>query len=124
MFAQLASYHYLDFAQSAPFIYFSTTGKDYVWQVFAAFYTEATWTSYIYANPSDYANVLSQAKQRSLHNFNVNVSTSDQILTLSTCTRMYGNHSNQRFVVMAKKVPAGTAATNIVANPNFKKPNC
>ena len=124
MFAQLAAYHYLDFAQSSPFIYFSTTGKDYVWQVFAAFYTEATWTSYIYANPNDYADVLNQAKKRSLHNFNVNVSTSDQILTLSTCTRMYGNHSNQRFVVMAKKVPAGTAATNIVANPNFKKPNC
>ncbi len=124
MFAQLAAFHYLDVAQKTPFIYFSTTSKDYVWQVFAAFYTEATWTDYIYAYPSNFANVIKEAKARSLHNYNVSVTTSDKILTLSTCTRIYGNHNNQRFVVMAKLVPAGTASTTITANPNFKRPNC
>lgn len=126
MFAQLPSFSSLSFAKNNPFIYFSTTKEDYVWQVFAAFYTEATWTDYIYAYPgsSKMSNIISQAKSRSLHDYNVNVSNSDKILTLSTCTRVYGNHNNQRFVVMAKLVPAGTASTNITANVDFKRPKC
>ncbi len=113
MFAQLHSYVYLDVAQKSPFIYFSTANKDYVWQVFSAFYTPSTWTDYIYAEPG--SGVAKTAIKNSIHNFNVDVSSSDKILTLSTCTRMLGNHNNQRFVVMAKLVPAGTAATNITA---------
>ncbi len=113
MFAQLHAFHYLDVAQSTPFIYFSTTSKDYVWQVFSVFYPKATWTDYIYAEPK--SSVVKTALSSSLHDFNVSVSSSDKILTLSTCTRMLGNHNNQRFVVMAKLVPAGTAATNITS---------
>ncbi len=113
MFAQLHSYVYLDVAQKSPFIYFSTANKDYVWQVFSVFYTPSTWTDYIYAEPN--SGVVKTAIKNSIHDFNVNVSSSDKILTLSTCTRMLGNHNNQRFVVMAKLVPAGTAATNITA---------
>lgn len=124
MFGQLPSFHYLDFAQKTPFIYFSTTSKDYVWQVFAAFYTEATF-NYIDAYPgkNTFENVVKEAKARSLHNYNVSVSNGDKILTLSTCTRIWGNTSNQRFVVMAKLVPAGTSATTITAHTDYKRPN-
>jgi len=66
--------------------------------------------------------MISEALKRSIHNYNVNVSTSDQILTLSTCTRVYGQRSDQRFVVMAKKVKAGTPSTTITSHPNFKAP--
>ena len=123
MFGQLPSFHTLSFAQQNPFIYFSTTEKDYVWQIFAVFYTEESF-NYIEASPSKdyYKTMISEALKRSIHNYNVNVSTSDQILTLSTCTRVYGQRSDQRFVVMAKKVKAGTPSTTITSHPNFKAP--
>lgn len=123
MFGQLPSFHTLSFAQQNPFIYFSTTEKDYVWQIFAVFYTEESF-NYIEASPSKdyYKTMLSEALKRSIHNYNVNVTTSDDILTLSTCTRVYGQRSDQRFVVMAKRVKSGTASTTITSHPNFKVP--
>ena len=119
MFAQVMSYHYTDFAQENPFIYFSTTEKDYVFQVFAAFYTDLAF-EYNYANMSqeDFQEVIAEAKAKSQSNYNVPVTTEDHILTLSTCTRMYGNTENQRFVVMAKLVSEGTPSTTISTHSN------
>ena len=72
------------------------------------------------------ANVVSLAKEamsRSMHNFSVDVKSSDKILTLSTCTRAYGKRADQRFVVMARKVRKGEKLTvNATENVNFKKP--
>ena len=114
MFSLVMSYHYTDFAQQNPFIYFSTTEQDYVFQVFAAFYTDLSF-GYNFANMTQEQTqqVIAEAKAKSRQNYNVSVTSEDKILTLSTCTRMYGNTNNQRFVVMAKLVPAGTPSTTI-----------
>lgn len=106
MFSLVMSYHYTDFAQQNPFIYFSTTEQDYVFQVFAAFYTDLSF-GYNFANMTQEQTqqVIAEAKAKSRQNYNVSVTSEDKILTLSTCTRMYGNTNNQRFVVMAKLVP-------------------
>ena len=119
MFSLVNSYHHTSFAQDNPFIYFSTTEKDYVFQVFASFYTDLAFT-YNYANmPQDlFQETIAEAKAKSLTNYNVPVTTEDHILTLSTCTRFHGNTSNQRFVVMAKMVPEGTPSTTISAHSN------
>lgn len=106
MFDEVHKYADATFASNHPYIYFSTTEKDYKYQVFAAFYTNVSWTDYIYAYPNNtkFSNVLKTAKNSSVHNFGVNVSTSDKIITLSTCTRMMGNTNQYRFVVMGKLV--------------------
>lgn len=105
MFAQVPSYHYSWFYQRFPYIYFSTDKQEMTWQVFAAFYTDLSFI-YNYANPdtATYSNILSTALSKRLYNTGVSVSASDKILTLSTCTRILGNHENQRFVVMAKLI--------------------
>ena len=119
MFSLVMSYHYTDFAQQNPFIYFSTTEQDYVFQVFAAFYTDLSF-GYNFANMTQEQTqqVIAEAKAKSRQNYNVSVTSEDKILTLSTCTRMYGNTNNQRFVVMAKLVPAGTPSTTNSTHPN------
>lgn len=106
MFAQVHAFANADFAAKTPYIYFSTTQKDYKYQVFAAFYTHQNWTDYIYAYPdaSKFSNVIKTAKKESLHDYNVNVTTSDKIISLSTCTRMKGSTDQYRFVVMGKLV--------------------
>ena len=119
MFSLVMSYHYTDFAQQNPFIYFSTTEQDYVFQVFAAFYTDLSF-GYNFANMTQEQTqqVIAEAKAKSRQNYNVSVTSEDKIITLSTCTRMYGNTNNQRFVVMAKLVPAGTPSTTISTHTN------
>ena len=67
---------------------------------FACFYSEGT-DCYINAE-GNISSVISGAQSRSRHIFNVDVNSSDKLLTLSTCTRFYGNTDNQRFVVMAR----------------------
>ena len=106
MFDEVHKYADATFAKNHPYIYFSTTSKDYKYQVFAAFYTHVNWTDYLYTYPNAtrMQNIISTAKNSSLHNFGVNVSTSDKIISLSTCTRMKGNTNQYRFVVMAKLV--------------------
>ena len=122
MFAQLTAYQYLDFAKQHPYIYYSTEAEEMVWQVFATFYTDINFI-YNYAYPPSTANfqsIINGAKARSRNNFDVSVSTSDRILTLSTCTRAYGKSANQRFVVMAKLMPKGAALNpvTVTTNPN------
>lgn len=65
MFSLVMSYHYTDFAQQNPFIYFSTTEQDYVFQVFAAFYTDLSF-GYNFANMTQEQTqqVIAEARQR------------------------------------------------------------
>lgn len=121
MFAQLTAYHYLNFAKAYPYMWFSTESAEMTWVVFAAFYTDVSF-NYIDPNPTDtaFASVISGAKARSRHNFDVEVSTSDKIITLSTCTRAYGSSDKQRFVVMARLLRSGETlkAIDVTTNPN------
>ena len=121
MFAQLAGYHYLNFAKANPYLWFSTDSAEMTWVVFAAFYTDISF-NYIDPNPTDadFAQVIAGAKARSRHNFDVEVSTSDKIITMSTCTRAYGSSDKQRFVVMARLLREGETLKpiTVTSNPN------
>jgi len=122
MFAQLTGYHHLWAAQANPYIYYSTEDEDMVFKIFACFYTDL---SFNYISTAGGQNIIDEAKRRSRHKFNVDVDSSDKILTLSTCTRAYGQTSNQRFVVMARLLRPGesVAPYTITANPGHKQPN-
>lgn len=129
-FSQL--FHYakdIDFVRNNPYVYFSTTEDDLVWQVFAVFYTNINF-NYIQDNPSDeeFENIVSEAKARSEYIIDVPVTTDDKILTLSTCSGLYveGDHDNYRMVVMAKLLPGNEISTNkltmeVEPNPSPKK---
>lgn len=127
MFAQLAGYHHLDFAKEHTHIYFNSKDRDMVWVVFAAFYTDINF-NYIDPNPTnaDFKKIIDGAKERSEHIFNVDVNTSDKILTLSTCTRRFKNLGDkQRFVVMARLLRADESSNDKISvktNPNPKLP--
>ena len=126
MFGQLTSFHHLSFAQATPYIQYSTPESDMIYVVFAAFYTDLNFR-YIYENPDEeyLAYMISEARERSLHDYAVEVDSTDKLLTLSTCTRAYGKREDQRFVVMARQLRAGedaSVAPAITANTDFKAP--
>ncbi len=112
LFSQLFNFKNPDFAEQTPYIYFSTADHDYVWEVFAVFYNDskidggkALW--YIEPEPgTNYQTLIDTVRERSLYNYDVDVTTDDKILTLSTCTVGYGlgNRERYRFVIVAKLV--------------------
>ena len=58
-------------------------------------------SSFLYlASPG--RNIITEARDRSEYDYDVTVSGTDKILTLSTCSYKYGRRKDVRFVVMAK----------------------
>lgn len=79
----------------------STETENSLWQVFSVYHIPTT-SDYLQTDFSDdtsYQNFLNMIKNRSSHNFNTNVTYTDNILTLSTC---YNN--SDRMVVHAKLI--------------------
>ena len=123
LFSQLFNFKDPSFAEKTPYIYLSLPEEDTVWEVFAVFYNDAKATnktfspwfaknggSLWYIEPSpvkdQYQTMLDTVRERSIYDYEVEVTTDDQILTLSTCTVAYGLNarSNYRFVIVAKLV--------------------
>lgn len=126
-FSQLKKYLDKGFATENQFIYYSTPESGMVWQIFAVFYTNK-YQNYNNPNPepAELQNLITDVRKRSLHNFDVPVSSSDKILTLSTCTYVYDKDypNDFRYVVMAKLLPDGAALTpaKVETNPSPKAP--
>ncbi|MBQ7874793.1 MAG: class B sortase [Oscillospiraceae bacterium] len=123
LFSQLFNFKDPSFAEKTPYIYLTLPGEDTVWEIFSVFYNDAnavskTFSSYYkknggslwYIEPSpvtaEFQLMLDTAQERSLYDYDVEVTTDDRILTLSTCTVGYGlsARSNYRFVIVAKLV--------------------
>lgn len=121
-FSQLNKFMDLHFATNNQFIYFSTLESDMVWQVFANYYAHV---SFLYNTPNlDAATMLNnitQARQSSIMNYNIDVGANDNILTLSTCTYTFddGKYPNDfRYVVQAKLLPEGAELLPVAVEVN------
>lgn len=109
-FTELKRYKDIEFCKENPYILFATADESMVFEVFAIFHTK---TSFVYnvSNPTEkqMGNIISEAKKKSLFNFNVEVVPKDRIITLSTCDReietKYPN--DYRFVLMGRLVEKG-----------------
>lgn len=129
-FAQLLNYTDLEYAKANPYIYLTTNEDEMVFKVFAAFYTNWRKFDYIkidFKSVTEFTDLVAEARKSSLHNFDVNVTGSDKILTLSTCTYKFGGVSNkdQRFVVMGRLLHTDEKVTDpvtAVKNPTPKVP--
>ncbi len=82
----------------------STQTENTMWQIFSVYKVpvETYYLTIDFPSSSDYSDFLKTIKGRSIHSFKVNVSSSDKILTLSTCS-----NNNKRVVVHAKLIKRG-----------------
>lgn len=79
----------------------STPKQNTLWQVFSIYHikTEPYYIAVNFNNENDFQKYIDKSLKRSVYNFNVNINTSDTILTLSTC---YGE--NEKLVLHAKLI--------------------
>ena len=82
------------------YIKFNTKNKKTIWQVFSV-YTIDPVVDYLqvkFESDNSYNNFLKKMKSRSIHDFGVDLSSNDKILTLQTCDAT----GNKRLVIQAK----------------------
>lgn len=105
MFEGLTKYEDKDFFESHQTFTFDTLYESYEAEVFAV-YNTTTDFNYIqtdFENEADYEQLLTNIKEESMYDIDVEVGTGDRILTLSTCDYELDSHTG-RFVVQAKLV--------------------
>lgn len=105
--------YYLDekFAKKNPYIYFSTTEEDMVWEVFAVFYTHFD-VPYNRTDltDSEFDSMIKTVRDQSVFDYDVEISKDDKFLTLSTCVYSLPDvgaikyPSPYRYAVMARLV--------------------
>ena len=126
MFALLMYYKDYEFAKENQHILYSTYEDEMVWEIFSVFYTDVDFY-YIDVDPSDdasYEYLINEARLRSEYIYDIDVTTDDKILTLSTCAYRYPTDEEQRFVVMARLVPENEIKlNNVEINPSPKLPD-
>lgn len=85
------------------YISFSTKSTTYVAEVFSVYKANSNSLEFtnIFNSNNDFKDFLQNTKDRSINNFNTDVSTSDKILTLCTCD----NNNMFRIVIHAKLIP-------------------
>ena len=124
MFAQLVPLKKLDFAQKYQKIYYSTEYEDMTFQIFAVFICNSNDLDYV---PSTYttkqfSSLIAEARALSFFDYDTTVTTSDKLITLSTCIDAYYKNgvrqTNQRFVVMGKLVKGADATKDVTVTKN------
>ncbi len=112
-FAELLNYRNIDFFRAHPIIYFNTLFEKRAWKIYAVYITNGSTKSdngyffdYTFTQCSDtcYEEYIEELDKRKLYETGVDITTTDKILTLSTCTYEY---NDARLVVVARMVRDG-----------------
>ena len=108
MFSSLVLYKDKDYYNAHPLIYFETPYQKGTYRIFAVFNIHVPGSSFNYTQSSfgseeSFLSFVQAVRSMALYDTGVNVTGSDEIITLSTCDRAFDNNTG-RFVVMAVRV--------------------
>ena len=124
-FENLMSFVYIDFAKENQYIQYTVDGKNYLYQIFAVYFDEV-YNLDLY-NPDEYSDeeveeFIQRSLDKSLYKYDVEVNKNEKVISLITCTRMYGNDKKQ-FLVVGKMIDNDSKTTNyeVKENSNYKE---
>ena len=124
-FEDLMAFVYLDFAKENQYIQYTIDGKNYLYQIFAVYFDEI-YNLDLY-NPDEYkdeevADFIQRSLDKSLYKYDVEVNNDEKVISLITCTRMYGNDKKQ-FLVVGKMIDSDSKTTNyeVKESSNYKE---
>lgn len=125
-FEDIMAFTYEDFAKKNKYIQYTIDGKDYVYKIFAA--------SFLYPidvellSTGDYSKeekekYIKLMKTNSIYDYDVSVDSNDDLISVITCTRMFGTDGTSDFMIVGRKVHEGEKLLNygLVVNDNYKR---
>ena len=104
-FEPLMGFVYDDFAKKNLYINYTYNGEDYVYKIYAVSFQsidDEIGQSYLNGDMTD--NYIKEAKEDSIYDYDVDVNSSDEIISLITCTRYFGLNGKTQFRVDARKL--------------------
>ncbi len=106
-FEQLMSFVYFDFAENNQFIQYSFKGQDLLYRIYSvSFIDESDLDMYnqIEYNKNDMLDFIKTTTENSIYKYDVDVDENDKLLSLNTCTNMFGEDQDIRITVNARLV--------------------
>lgn len=104
-FEPLMGFVYEDFAKENLYIQYTHDGKDYLYKIYAV--------SFLYANEENGKSIndsneiekyIKNARDNSIYDYDVDVNSDDNLISLITCTRYFGLNGKTTFRVDAREV--------------------
>lgn len=114
-FEQLMSFVYLDFVKDNKYVQYTVNGKDYLYKIFSVSFPERSdIEKFTRENLSkkEMREYLDKSIDESIFDFDIDVNEGDKILSLVTCTRMFGHYNDIEFRVDARLVRNGELKSN------------
>ena len=106
-FEELLAFIYYDFAEKNQYMQLTMDGKEHVYKIFAVGIIKYRM---VYNLPvgehskKDLKNEIEVFKENTIYDYNTRVTTNDNLLSLVTCTRIFGDDNDVEIVVSAKEV--------------------
>lgn len=105
-FEDLMSYVYEYFTKNHLYIQLTDeNGEEALYKIYAvSFYNLREDVGTSYYEEKEIENYISEVRNKSWYQFDVDVNTKDELITLATCTRFYGEEDQNHFKVDARKL--------------------
>ncbi len=114
-FEELMSFIYEDFAKEHKYFQYTINGKTYVYKIFSV---DIDYASTIYefpkhgASKDEMKSLIKEFKDNSIYKYNVDVNEDDDILVLTTCTRLFAEEGYYDMLVAGKRIESNEKATD------------
>lgn len=123
-FEQLMGFTYYDFAKENQYFQYTVGGKNYIFKIYSVMYEDYDLldtyneSSYTKQKMNKY---IKYSLENSLYDYRTDVNYNDKIVSLITCTRLYGHDKN--FVVSGRLLRSGesTKITKIYRTKEYYK---
>ena len=108
-FKYLENYYDYEFFKNHKYITITTTYKKITYQIFSVYIEPKDWSYYTdinFKSSSDWLNHLVKLKKKSMYDTGVEVSESDKVLILQTCShkKEFQKFKNKYLLIIAREV--------------------
>lgn len=118
---ELMSYVYYDFAKKNKYLQLSMNDKDYIYKIFAVnFMYVADLNEYPEGDFSqeDRDGYVKRLLEESIYDYDIDIDSDDNILSVVTCTRFFDDGKNYDFIVSGRLVRPGEKIDNYKVSRN------
>lgn len=125
-FDDLMAFVYEDFINDNKYIQYTVNEEDHVYKIFGVFFEKDYKLdlnhndNYTKEETKDY---IKQINESSIYDFDVEVDENDSLITLTTCTRIFGKNNQKQFVVVGRLLREDEKMDNykVTANDKYKE---
>lgn len=123
-FESLMSFSYYKFAKDNLYIQYTKNGKDELYLIYAISFYDYTYdNSESISDSKKIKEYINDVRKNSIYDYDVEVDSSDTLITVKTCTRYFGLSEKQQFIIDARKVRDNEEIVkySVKTNDNFEK---